>query len=182
MSGRYLHVPKTLAALVFAPGEPANRIIEDFANDQQRRGHCIAGAIQITDEADDCNCREAQVLDVETGRRITILQDLGRHSQSCRIDGAAIAEVGHLLAGAIARSPELLFINRFGKLEADGKGVLAEIGSAAAAGIPTLVSVSVRFLDQWRQFTMGLDEELACSSSALDQWWSDVKALRVLVV
>ncbi len=87
-----------------------------------------------------------------------------------------------MLAGAIARSPELLFINRFGKLEADGRGVLAEIGSAAAAGIPTLVSVSIRFLDQWRQFTMGLDEELACSSSALDQWWSDIKALRALVV
>jgi Protein of unknown function (DUF2478) len=182
VSGRFSHAPKTLAALVFDRGEDANRIVEDFANRLALRGHRIGGVIQITDAPDDCECPDTHVLDLETGARISILQDLGRHSLSCRIDTAALANVSHLIAGAIARAPELLFINRFGKLEADGRGMLAEIGAAATGEIPTLVSVSTRFLDQWRQFTMGLDEELACSSAALEQWWSDVAVLRALDV
>lgn len=174
--------PKTLAALVYAQGEDANRIVEDFANDLARRGHRLGGVVQIAEAAQNCECRETHVVDLESGQRISILQDLGRHSQSCRIDPAALANVGQLISSAIARQPELLFINRFGKLEAEGKGVFAEIGEAAAANIPTLVSVSMRYLDQWRQFTMGLDDELACSNEALQQWWRDIAALRAIGV
>jgi hypothetical protein len=180
VSGTYSSIPKTLAALVYAEGEDANRIVEEFAQDLARRGHHIGGVVQIADTAQECDCRDTIVVDLETGARISILQDLGRHSQSCRIDPSALAHVGQLISSAIARKPELLFINRFGKLEAEGKGVFAEIGEAAAADVPTLVSVSTRYLDQWREFTMGLDDELACSSESLRQWWRDVAALRAI--
>lgn len=182
MSGTHSLAPKTLAAVVYAPGEDANRIVEEFAKDLARRGHRIGGVVQIADAAQDCDCRETHVVDLETGLRMPILQDLGRHSQSCRIDPSALANVGQLISSAIARKPELLFINRFGKLEAEGKGVFAEIGEAAAANIPTLVSVSTRYLDQWRQFTMGLDVELGCSNEALQEWWGDVAAMRAIGV
>jgi hypothetical protein len=178
----YPQARKALAALVFAEDDDPNRVVEDFAKDLERRGHRIGGMIQVADAADDCDCRDTHLVDVETGRHISILQDLGRHSQSCRVDTSALANVGHLIAGAITRSPELLFVNRFGKLEAEGKGVLSEIGAAVAADIPTLVSVGARYLDQWRLFAMGLDEELSCSNAALEQWWSDIKALRALGV
>lgn len=173
---------KTLAALVYGEGQDPNRIVSDFAEDLARRGHRVGGVVQIAAGQQDCECRDAHVLDLETGERLSILQDLGRHSQSCRIDPAALATVGQLLSSAIARNPELLFINRFGKLEAEGKGVFAEIGEAAAANVPTLVCVSTRYLDQWRQFTFGLDEELACSNESLQQWWSDICALRAVGV
>ncbi|WOJ89118.1 DUF2478 domain-containing protein [Methylocapsa polymorpha] len=171
---------KTLAAFVYGEGEDPNRIVADFAEDLARRGHRLGGVIQIAAAAQDCECRETHVLDLETGEHLSILQDLGRHSQSCRIDSAALAAIGHRISSAIARNPELLFINRFGKLEAEGKGVFAEIGEAAAADIPTVVTVSTRYLDQWRQFTSGLDEELACSSESLRQWWADISALRAV--
>lgn len=180
MSGTDPAEAKTLAAIVFGEGEDPNIIVADFADELARRGHRIGGLIQIAATAQDCECRETHVLDVETGARLPILQDLGRHSQSCRIDPAALANAGHLISGAIARKPELLFINRFGKLEAEGKGLFAEIGEAAASEIPTLVSVSTRYLDPWRQFTMGLDVELACSRAALDQWWSEIAAWRAI--
>jgi hypothetical protein len=171
---------KTLAALVYSPGEDVNRIVADFADELGRAGRRIGGIIQVSAAANDCDCRDSFVLDVETGVQKSILQDLGRHSQSCRLDSAALAEAGAIVANALAKGPELLFINRFGKLEAEGKGVFAEIGAAAVAGVPTLICVSTRYLAPWRQFTMGLDAEIPCSAEALRQWWRDISAMTVL--
>ena len=166
---------KSLAALIFKDNEAVNGIVSDFAAGLKSRGHRIAGMIQAVDVAQPCDCREVFLRDVETGEAISILQDLGSGSQSCRIDTAALAEAAHRVARALASAPELLFVNRFGKLEADGLGLYAEIGAAAAAGIPTLVCVSVKFVGPWRRFTMGLDEELPCSGAALERWWGAVK-------
>lgn len=162
---------KTLAAMVFKEGEDANRIVADFARALAARGYRLGGVIQVGADGATCDCNEVHVLDVETGARLPLLQDLGRHSQSCRIDQGALARIAVLLSDTITRGPDLLFINRFGKLEAEGKGVLAEIGAAATSGIPTLVSVSDRYLAPWRSFTMGLDQELACTSVDLHRWW-----------
>ncbi len=167
---------KTLAALVFEDNIAATQIVMDFAEGLKLAGHRIGGMIQTADAAQACDCRDTFLRDVDTGEMISILQDLGRDSQSCRIDTAALAEAAHRVARAIERSPELLFINRFGKLEAAGQGLYAEIGAAAAAGVPTLVCVSARFVGPWRQFTMGLDEELPCSGAELWRWWRALPA------
>lgn len=162
---------KPLAALVFGPEEDANGVVADFAHDLAEQGYRLGGMIQVAAGAENCDCRDTHVLDLETNLTRSILQDLGRHSQSCRIDPAALAEVGQAISAAIARQPELLFINRFGKLEAESKGLFAEIGAAVAAGVPTLVCVSTRYLEPWRQFSMGLDDELACAGEDLRRWW-----------
>jgi hypothetical protein len=171
---------KNLAALVFEDNAAANRIVMAFAAGLRRDGHRIGGMIQAADAAQDCECRDTFLHDVETGETLSLLQDLGRGSKSCRVDTAALAEAAHRIARAIERAPDLLFVNRFGKLEAAGMGLYAEIGAAAAAGLPTLVCVSARFIDPWRRFTMGLDEELPCSEAALQAWWRDLnRATRV---
>lgn len=167
---------KSLAALVFDQGEDVNRIVADFARDLARRGFRLGGVIQVSGEVESCACKETHVLDLETGAHLPILQDLGRHSQSCRIDTAALAAIGHMISAAIARRPDLMFINRFGKLEAEGKGLFGGIGDAVTAGVPTLVAVSTRYLAPWRQFTLGLDQELACSGADLEAWWRAVCA------
>jgi hypothetical protein len=169
-----------LAALVFDDGEDVNRIVAEFADSLSRRGRKIAGIIQVSEDVEACACKDTHVLDLETGAHLPILQDLGKHSQSCRLDTAALAEIGLVVSAAIARRPDLLFINRFGKLEAEGKGLFAGIGEAAASGIATLVPVSTRYLAAWRQFTSGLDRELACSAHDLESWWRDLDLSRAV--
>jgi hypothetical protein len=165
---------KTLAAVVYGQGEDANRVVADFAEELSRQGVRLGGAVQITAGAVDCGCPDTHVLDLETGVRIPILQDLGKQSQSCRADPAALAEVAALVTQALARRPDLLIINRFAKLEAAGQGMIDEIGAAAASGIPTLLSVPDRFLKEWNAFALGLDEQIACTPEALRRWWQAV--------
>ncbi len=171
MSGSAFFEIKRLAALVFEDSDAANLIVEDFARELARGGRRIAGMIQIAEATQSCDCRDTLLHDVETGQTLSILQDLGRHSLSCRVDAGALAHAAQRISAAIERSPELLFINRFGKLEIEGMGLYAEIGAAVAAEVPTLVCVAARYAEHWRQFAMGLDEELPCSAEALRRWW-----------
>lgn len=163
---------RPLAALVFDDGDLANKIVEAFAAELAADGRRLAGMIQLADETQSCQCRDSELLNVETQSRFTILQDLGRGSQSCRVDPAAIARAAVEIEGAIARAPDVLFINRFGKLEAEGGGLHGEIAAAFLAGVPTVVCVATRFLPAWRLFSEGLDQELPCSAEALRGWWT----------
>lgn len=168
--------PKRLAALVFSPEQPVDALIADFIADAQRAGCRVAGVRQIDSAADDCT-GAVQAVDIGSGARFRLMQDLGSGAGACRVDPAAIARVGQIVGAAVAARPDLIVVNRFGKLEAEEKdGVVAEIGAAVAAGVPVLVAVSQRFLPAWNDFASGLDAQLPCARAALDQWWRDVAA------
>ncbi|MGO9007724.1 MAG: DUF2478 domain-containing protein [Beijerinckiaceae bacterium] len=161
---------KSLAAIIYERGEDINRIMAEFATDLAGSGLRVGGFVQVAEAGRDGR-PEAHVRDLETGVRLPIFQNLGPCAQSCRVDAAALVEVARLLSGALARQPNLLVVNRFGRLESEGEGIVDEIAAAATSGIPVLIGVSTRYLEAWRQFAMGFCEELACSREALDAWW-----------
>ncbi len=98
--------------------------------------------------------------DLVTGETLDIMQDLGREATGCRVDPAAIAVAARWLDTARERGPDLLVVNRFGRLESEGGGMLAEIGRAFADGLPLIVCVPARYLDAWDAFAAGLDAKL----------------------
>jgi Protein of unknown function (DUF2478) len=161
---------KPLAAIVFDDGEDINHVMAEFTADLARSGLRIAGFVQVIDAGPDGR-PEAHVRDLETGACLPIFQNLGRSAKSCRIDPAALGEVGRMIANAVARRPDLIVVNRFGRLESEGQGIIDEIAMAATSGIPVLIGVAARYAAAWRQFAIGFHQELACSRDALDIWW-----------
>ena len=69
-------------------------------------------------------------------------------------------EAARLLDRALATNPDLLVVNRFGRLESEGGGMLAEIGRAFAEGVAMIVCVPGRYRDAWNAFAAGLDAQL----------------------
>jgi nucleoside-triphosphatase THEP1 len=167
-------ISKSLAAVVFHETDKINSVVQNFAAALAEQGFKLGGILQISQNTPDCSCKETHVLDLASGQRIPILQNLGTLSQSCRVDTAALAKVSGILSHAMAQDADVIFINRFGKLEAEGKGLWAEIGEAVSLGIPTLVCVSVKFLAAWRAFSGDLAEELTCGPLELQNWWSSL--------
>jgi len=165
---------KILAAVVFENGDKVNRLLADFAAGLAAEKVRLGGFIQISEDRGDCGCPDTYVLDLETGVRTKILQDLGAGSQGCRVDSSALAEIGQFVREALNRAPELVVFNRFGRLESEGKGLRDEIGMSVALDIPTLVAVSSRYLADWRAFVAELGDELACEPGDLASWWRSV--------
>lgn len=137
----------------------------------------IAGLVQEHAGGDDCAFQhDAQVRDLVTGEILPIMQDLGPEATGCHVDPAAIAVAAKMLDRARKTTPDLLVVNRFGRLESEGGGMLAEIGQAFVDGLPIVVCVAKRFVGAWDGFAGGLDVKLPPTREAIEGWWDGVAA------
>ena len=163
-----------LAAILFDRDEAPDEALIAFIDAAARRGVRIAGLVQERADDDLCGLHDVRVRDLMSGERLPIMQDLGAGSAGCRVDPSAIALAARLLDRARATSPDLLVVNRFGRLESEGGGMLAEIGRAFAEGLALVVCVPSRYRDAWNAFAAGLDAQLPPSFEAIDAWWGAI--------
>ncbi len=168
-----LDEPAGLAAIVFDRDEEPDPPLLAFVEAALRRGLRIAGLVQERAcDSDLCALKDVRVRDLVTGETLEIMQDLGREATGCRVDPAAIAVAARMLDAARATGPDLLVVNRFGRLESEGGGMLAEIGRAFADGLPLIVCVPARYLEAWDAFAAGLDAKLPPTLPAIESWWA----------
>ena len=163
---------KRLAAVFFERDEDVDASMRDFLATAVSGGARAAGLIQEHGVSSDIH--DIHVLDLTSGARIAIMQDLGAEATGCRVDPRAIAVAAGLLGNAIASGPDLLLVNRFGRLESEGGGMLAEIGEAVVQGLPVVVCVPARYRDAWNAFAGGLDAQLAATGADLEGWWAAI--------
>jgi molybdate transport system ATP-binding protein len=171
------HGRSRLAAVLFDRYDDVDAAIAGFVASARQAGARVAGFVQERIEVGTCECEDFRLRDLETGDELAIMQDLGRESSGCRVDPAAVAVAAERLGRALADAPDLLIVNRFGKLESEGGGVSAELGEAVALGLPVVVAVPIRFRGAWDAFAGGLDTPLPPQAAALEAWWSRIASL-----
>lgn len=159
-----------VAALVYDRGEDPDRVLRDFAADLNLRGFRAIGLIQ-------CGHREAGTSElsatlVHSGEQLPLYQNLGPGATGCRLDAGRLLDAGSRVASALADGADLLIINRFGRQESEGRGLLHLIAEALSADIPLVIAVPSHRFDAWIKFAEGMSVRLACDRRALDRWWS----------
>jgi hypothetical protein len=75
-----------------------------------------------------------------------------------------------LMAAALERQPQILLLNKFGKQEAEGRGVRPLIGEALARDIPVLIGVGREKLPLFQAFAGDMAQELPRDLPALLDW------------
>ncbi len=153
-----------LAAVVFDDERVDAVIAEALAALPGRR---VLGYLQTRRDLDECDCSQIALTALHDGSRRVITQNLGREAQGCSLDPAALAEVAGLLEAQISDTPDLLVLNRFGKIEAEGGGMRGVLEQALDAGIPILLAVNRKHLAAWRAYCGGLAEELPCDAETI---------------
>lgn len=143
----------------------AGELLIAFASELAGQGVRVRGLIQRHEP-------DMHLVDVHSGQAFVITQNLGEHSESCRIDPAGFAEASQVLRGAAAAAAELVVVNRFGKLEAAGGGLLDEMLALMADGVPVLTCVNTEQLPAWREKTGDAGDLLAADMDALRRWWA----------
>jgi Protein of unknown function (DUF2478) len=160
-----------LAAIVFDRDEAPDEALIAFVGAAIAHGARVAGLVQERADDDLCDLHDVRVRDLMSGEILPIMQDLGAGASGCSVDPAAIAEAARLLERALATNPDLLVVNRFGRLESEGGGMLNEIGRAFAEGVAMIVCVPARYRDAWNAFAAGLDAQLPARREAIEAWW-----------
>jgi hypothetical protein len=89
--------------------------------------------------------------ELATGRSIAISEDLGEGASSCRLSYARLLDAARLVEDRLADA-DIVFLNKFGKAEAEGGGFRDLIARCIEGGKNIVVGVPLRNERQWIEF------------------------------
>ncbi len=161
-----------VAAIVHAEHGSADGLLADFAFGLRASGRHVRGLIQ--QYKGGTGKESAMLVDLDGGECYPLFQNLGPGAVSCGLDSASIAAASIVLRRALSEKPDLVVTNRFGELEANGRGFAAEMLALMAEGVPLITVVGDIYLNDWRRFTGGAAKELRPQREALEAWFTDL--------
>lgn len=160
-----------IAAIVHEERGQADVLIMQMVEQLRGAGHHVLGIVKEPASSNPGTCKEDMILiDIERGDRYNISQDLGACSEGCTLDPSVVTEASVVLRRALAARPELIVVNRFGKLEMTGSGFHAEMIAIIEAGIPVITAVSTDHYAAWEEFTGGYATTLPPDAGAIAAW------------
>lgn len=136
----------------------------------QAAGLRVAGLLQAGTKGDPACCATLALEDIGSGRRVPIFERRAAAARGCRLDPSGLAEAAGWLRDAIEGRPDILFVNRFGRQESEGRGLIDEIAAAVLAGIPVVVAVGEALLPQWRDFAGEAGTALPADPDRIAAW------------
>lgn len=163
-----------VAAIVHCGDGEGDYLLADLLAECQQQGWRVRGL--VTEQGKDPNgVLPMQLRDLNSGETFVISQNLGRDSRGCNLDMGGLAEAGKVLRQALHEQPDLVFVNRFGYGETQGRGLSQEFSQLISAGIPVLTLVSEKYLQGWHGFSAGLAQTLPLERGAIEQWLATIK-------
>lgn len=162
-----------VAAIIQDERGVADDLLAEFAFALRHRGRRVHGLVQ---QRPDSQWKASTVLiDLDARERFPLFQNLGTGSVSCGIDETSVAAASGVLRRALREKADLAIANRFGALEAIGRGLAAEMLALMSERIPLLTVVATPYLDDWRRFTGGAGVQLAPNPQALEAWFAGLE-------
>jgi len=161
-----------IAALVYAGRDRPDLVLCGFARHLADVGRRMCGLVQFRDRSREGLPGRVMVLDrwqvVDVGRR---------HDEpgaQCRLDAEWLNEMGAHAEASIRRGVDAVIVNRFGPLEADGRGFRDAILAASERGTPLVVAVPEFEFERWTRFSGGMTVRLDCTLDSLLGWWRGI--------
>lgn len=162
-----------LAAVQHSGGGEIDRLIALMADRLRRRGLRVGGIVQSNVmRPGDCRC-DMLLEELTTGQVHQISQQLGPGSQGCRLDASTFENVAARVEASLHEGLDILVVNKFGKQEAEGRGLRDTIAHAVAAGIPVLVGLNRAYAAAWHEFSDGAGQVIEADEAAIIAWLDD---------
>lgn len=148
-----------------------NGILRTVVKRLQGKGVIVGGVLQESEFRTNGCCAQLNIVDIRTGKTERITQDRGPESRGCKLDPRGLAAISHCITDAIDVGVDLVIINKYGRAESEGDGLLSCIADATSAGVPILTSVREPYLAAWRSYHGGLAIELPPEIDTILQWY-----------
>ena len=151
-------------------GIAADRFLSDVGYRLRNCGVNVGGVVQRNTFVRDRTKCDMELEELHSGSVFQISEDRGAFAKGCRLDRSVLADVASSLASLIEQRPAILIVNKFGKVEAEGGGLRDVIANAVQSGIPTIIGVPYRNIDQWRAFAGELAREAHLGTQDVAAW------------
>ena len=147
-----------------------DRILSDFARTCVDQGMRISGIVQTNRKSTDRASCDMDVQVLPNGATYRISQSLGSGARGCRLDPAELERAAFDVKNSLELNPTLLVLNKFGKMEAEGRGFREIVAQAVMADIPVITAVNAINLPAFLEFTGGAGELLDANLTSLEKW------------
>ncbi len=162
-----------IGALQGAKTAEIQKILVNFVERRLREGLRVAGMIEEPAQDDGGGaCGSLVLRDVASSSLIPITQDLGSGSTACRLDSGGLAAACQAVLTAIDHGADLVVLSKFGKMEAEGGGLIDAFRAAAEAGVPCVTGVAPSVTGPFLDYAGGFSQWIEASDAALEHWWA----------
>ncbi len=144
-------------------------LLADVVARLEADGVALAGTVQTNIHRDDRPLCDMDLRLLPDGPVVRISVDRGALARGCRLDSHVLEQAVVWVADTLDKA-ELLVVNKFGKQEAEGKGLTGAIADALERGLPVLVGVNGLNLPAFLEFTGGLATELTADAESIADW------------
>lgn len=151
-----------------------DRLLADVVERLEARGIALAGTVQSNIHRNDRALCDMDLRLLPDGPVLRISVDRGPEARGCRLDAGVLEQSALWVSDTLARS-ELLVVNKFGKQEAEGKGLSGAIADALERGLPVLVGVNGLNLPAFLAFADGMALKLAPDAASIADWCLDAR-------
>jgi uncharacterized protein DUF2478 len=159
-----------LAAIHYQRGFDIDELLSRSCAHLRSVGVHIGGVLQqSTGEQGQC-AASVHVVDLRTGRAFNIWEDRGGCAVGCRLDERGLVDAEPTLMAALAEGINLLVVNRFGRAESLGRGLLGCISAAIETGVAVLTAVRPPYDQAWYAFHGGCAQDLAPDMQEIIDW------------
>lgn len=159
-----------LAAIKHGEGDRIDQALLTIADRMRRKGHRLAGAVRARVSPPGEDRCDLVLQDLSTSAEFSLSQDLGAGSQACRLDDVALDAIAERVTASLREGADILILNKFGKQEADGRGLRDPIVKAVDQGIPVLIGLNSSRLESWNEFCGGDSAIFEPGDPAIDRW------------
>ena len=159
-----------LAAIHYQRGFDIDELLSRSCAQLRSIGVHIGGVLQQS-SGDQGQCASSvHVTDLRSGRTFNIWEDRGACAVGCRLDERGLVDAEPTLMAALADGVDLLIINRFGRAESLGRGLLGCFSAAIEAGVAVLTAVRPPYDQAWYAFHGGCAHDLAPEMQEIIDW------------
>ncbi len=155
-----------ILALIYTDATGADRVLARLALALMEREVTLAGLVQHNAPRPGRSRCDMVLEDLGSGQHVAISQDRGPHARGCALDLGQLLAASMLVEQSLARRPEVVILNKFGKSEAEGGGFRDLIARVIESGSDLVIAVPWRNVESWRAFLGGLGDELSYEDEA----------------
>lgn len=165
-----------ITALVYTDSAAADCALRDIAIRLMEQGYRLAGLVQINTPRPGRSRCDMLLEELSSGEHLGISQDRGPQARGCTLDLGQLLTAMETVRAALASKPDLVILNKFGKAEAEGRGLRPLIAETIEAGLPLLIGVPWRNIESWRLFAGPFSHEVlpdAISNASIRTLFAD---------
>lgn len=155
---------------MYSDGIAADKFLADLGYSLRSMGLRVAGLVQRNTFVRDHTKCDMVIEELLSSDILQLSEDRGPGASGCHLDRSALANAAALVIGALNEQPDILILNKFGKVEVEGGGLREALATAAEMTIPVIVGVPMRNLEHWRVFADGMAQECPVDSAYVRRW------------